>query len=122
MADKLLIILLNTDPGNPSELAAPFLQATVAASMEYEVEIVFTGRAGELARRGVAEGIQLSGSGERSVHDVMRDAHLAGVKFKVCAPALEMWGDDLVPEIEETVGAAYVIGEAMTGNCVTFTY
>jgi len=122
MADKLLIILLNTDPGNPTELAAPFLQATVAASMEYEVEIVFTGRAGALARRGVAEGMELPGSGKRSAHDVMSDAQLAGVKLKVCAPALEMWGDDLVPVVEETVGAAYVIGEAMTGNCVTFTY
>ena len=122
MADKFLVILLNTDPGNPRELAAPFVQAAMAVSKEYEVEIVFTGRAGELARRGVAEGIHLSGAGERSVHDVMRDAPLAGVKFKVCAPALEMWGDDLVPEVEETVGAADVIGEAMTGNCVTFTY
>jgi uncharacterized protein len=122
MADKLLIILLNTDPDNPTELGAPFLQATVAASMEYDVEIVFTGRAGELARRGVADGIQLPGGGERSVHDIMRDAHQAGVKFKVCAPATELWGDDLVPEVEETVGAAYVIGQAMAGGCVTFTY
>jgi len=122
VADKLLVILLNTDPGNPRELAAPFVQAAMAVSKAYEVEIVFTGRAGKLERRGVAEGTRLPGSGERSVHDVMRDAPLAGVKFKVCAPALEMWGDDLVPEVEETVGAAYVIGEAMTGNCVTFTY
>ena len=35
---------------------------------------------------------------------------------------LEMWGDDLIPEISETVGAAYVISEAMDDNIVTFTY
>ena len=33
MADKLLIILMNTDPSNPSELGTPFLQASVAAAM-----------------------------------------------------------------------------------------
>ena len=44
MADKLLIVLMNTDPNNPSELGAPFLQACVAAAMEYEVEVIFTGR------------------------------------------------------------------------------
>ena len=38
MADKLMIIMVNTDPTNPSELGAPFFQATVAAAMEFEVE------------------------------------------------------------------------------------
>ena len=45
MADKLLIIMVNTDPKNGAELGAPFFQATVAAAMEYEVEIVLTGQA-----------------------------------------------------------------------------
>ena len=38
MADKLTIVMLNTDSANPSELGEPFFQATVAAAMEYEVE------------------------------------------------------------------------------------
>ena len=38
MADKLMIVMVNTDPANPGELGAPFFQATVAAAMEYEVE------------------------------------------------------------------------------------
>ncbi len=122
MADKLLIIMLNSDPRNAEELTAPFFQATVAASMEYQVEIVFTGRAGELARKGVAEGIHPQHSGDRSVHDFIRDAHEAGVHFKVCAPAVELWGNDLIPEIDETVGGAYVISEAMSDGTVTFTY
>ena len=46
MADKLMIVMVNTDPRNGTELGAPFFQATVAAAMDYEVEIVFTGRAG----------------------------------------------------------------------------
>ena len=46
MADKLMIVMVNTDPRDPAELGAPFFQATVAAAMEYEVEVVLTGRAG----------------------------------------------------------------------------
>ncbi|MBI2296892.1 MAG: hypothetical protein HYU76_12875 [Betaproteobacteria bacterium] len=55
MADKLMIVMVNTDPGNAAELGAPFFQATVAAAMECEVEVILTARAGELAKRGVAE-------------------------------------------------------------------
>ncbi|MFN2308836.1 MAG: peroxiredoxin [Gammaproteobacteria bacterium] len=122
MADKLLIIMVNSDPSNPSELGAPFFQATVAAAMEYEVEIVLTGRTGELAKRGVADKIFLQQGGSKSVYDFIKDAHEAGVIFKVCTPTLDLWGDDLIPEISETVGGAYVISEAMNDDTVTFTY
>ena len=57
-----------------------------------------------------------------SVYDIMKEAHTAGAKFKVCTPTIEIWGDDLIPEISETVGGAYVISEAMDENTVTFTY
>lgn len=122
MADKLLIIMVNSDPSSPSELGAPFFQATVAAAMEYDVEIVLTGRTGELAKRGVAEKIFVQQAGGKSVYDFIKDAHEAGVVFKVCTPTLEIWGDDLIPEISETVGGAYVISEAMNDDTVTFTY
>lgn len=122
MADKLLIVMVNSDPRNPTELGAPFFQATVAAAMEYEVEIILTGRAGELARRGIAETLVLEDGRGRTVYDFIRDAHEAGVRFKVCTPTIELWGDDLIPEIEETVGGAYLISEAMDDGTVTFTY
>ena len=122
MADKLLIVMVNTDPSNPSELAAPFFQATVAAAMEYEVEVIFSGRAGELAIKGVAEKIFLQKDNPKTAYDAIKDAFDAGVKFKICAPNLEIWGDDLIPEIEETVGGAYIISEAMDDDTVTFTY
>jgi len=122
MADKLLIIMVNTDPRNGAELGAPFLQATVAAAMEYEVEIILTGNSGQLARTGVAENLFVQEGASKSVYDIMKEAHLAGAKFKVCTPTIEMWGDDLIPEISETVGGAYVISEAMDENTVTFTY
>ncbi|MEJ2643664.1 MAG: DsrE family protein [Gammaproteobacteria bacterium] len=122
MADKLLIVMVNTDPSNGSELGAPFFQATVAAAMEYDVEVVMTGRSGELAKKGVAENLFVQEGSPKSVYDFIKDAHEAGVKFKVCTPTLELWGDDLIPEIEETVGGAYEISEAMDDDTVTFTY
>ncbi|VAW97009.1 Uncharacterized protein HTH_1884 [hydrothermal vent metagenome] len=122
MPDKLMIIMVNTDPDNPSEMGAPFFQATVAAAMDFEVEIILTGRAGELAKKGFAETILAQEGNSKTIYDFIKEAHEAGAVFKVCTPTLELWGDDLIPEISETIGAAYVISEAMSGNVVTFTY
>lgn len=122
MANKLLIVMVNTDPKNGPELGAPFFQATVAAAMEYEVEVILTAGAGALAVKGVADKLYVKEGSPKSVYDFMKDAHEAGVKFKVCTPTLELWGEDLVPEVEETVGGAYVISQAMDDDVVTFTY
>lgn len=122
MPDKLMIVMVNTDPSNGSELGAPFFQATVAAAMEYDVEVILTARAGELAKRGVAENLYVKEGSQKSVYDFIKDAAEAGVKFKVCTPTLELWGEDMIPEIEETVGGAYVIQQAMDEDVVTLTY
>lgn len=122
MAEKLMIVMVNTDPKNGSELGAPFFQATVAAAMDIEVEVILTARAGELAVAGVAEKLFVQEGSPKSVYDFMKDAHEAGVKFKVCTPTLELWGNNLIPEIVETVGGAYVIQQAMDEDVVTFTY
>ena len=122
MPDKLMIIMVNTDPTNPSELGAPFFQATVAAAMDYEVEVVLTGRSGELAKQGVAEHILAQPGSNKTIYDFIKEAHDAGAIFKVCTPTLELWGGELIPEVSETVGAAYLISEAMSGDVVTFTY
>ncbi len=122
MAEKLMIVMVNTDPKNGSELGAPFFQATVAAAMDLEVEVILTARAGELAVAGVAEKLFVQEGSPKSVYDFIKDAHEAGVKFKVCTPTLELWGNNLIPEIVETVGGAYVIQQAMDEDVVTFTY
>lgn len=122
MAKKLMIVLLNTVPANPVELGAPLLQATIAAAMEYEVEVIFTGRAAELAKISIADTLRPRDDSPKTVHDLIREAHEAGAKFKLCTPNIELWGESLIPEIEETVGGAYIISEAMTDGTVTFTY
>ena len=55
MADKLIIVMANTDPRNGEELGAPIFQATVAAAMEYEVDVICTATSGRLMKKGVAE-------------------------------------------------------------------
>lgn len=122
MADKLLIVLVNADPERPVVLGAPLYQATMAAAMEYDVEIVLTGVSSSLAFKGVAEQIFLKEGSTKSVYDIMREAHEAGVKFKYCLPSTGMGENELIPEIDETVGDAYVISEAMDDKTVTFTY
>lgn len=122
MAEKLLLILLNTDVSDPASVGTPFFQATVAASLEYEVEMVFTGAAGKLVKRGVAESVALHGTADRNLYDLIREAHEAGVVLKVCAPAKELWGDDVIPEVQETVGGGYLITELMSERTVTLTY
>ncbi|MFK5984462.1 MAG: peroxiredoxin [Pseudomonadota bacterium] len=122
MADKLIIALVNADPENLIEISLPILQATVAASMEYEVEVMFSGRAGKLAIKGVAETIVDVNDTEKTAQTYIKEAYDAGVLFKVCTPALELWGDSLIPEIHEIVGGTYLISEAMDSDTVTFTY
>ena len=114
--------MVNTDPQNPSELGAPFFQASVAAAMEFDVEIVFSGRAAELAVKGVAEKLHVRKGSPKTVYDFIKDAKEAGVKFKICSPALDLWGNDLIPEVTETVGGAYVISQVMDEDVATLTY
>jgi len=122
MADKLLVVMANVDINRPAEILPPILQATIAAAMEYEVEVLFTGSAGQLAMKGEAESILLQEEDSKSVYDHIKQAKQAGVVFKICSPAFKFWGENVIPEIAETVGGAYIINEAMDDSVVTFTY
>ncbi len=119
MARKLVIILVNTDPRNGEELGAPFFQASVAAAMDYEVEVVCTATSGRLMKRGVAESLVVKPGSSKTVHDFIRDAHEAGVKFLCCSPNLDLFDmteADLIPECAGIVGGAYVIEELMEND------
>ena len=66
MADKLLVVIANVDVTRPAEILPPLLQATVAAAMEYDVEVLFTGEAGRLAMKGEAEKLVLQENDSKS--------------------------------------------------------
>ena len=88
---KLIIIMVNTDPRNGEELGAPFFQATVAAAMDYEVEVICTATAGQLMKKGVAEKLVVKPGSPKTVYDFIKDAHEAGVKFYCCSPNLDLF-------------------------------
>lgn len=125
MSQRLLIVLLNTDPRNPEELGAPFYHAAVAAAMDYQVDVVCTATAGRLMVNGVADGIRIKGDSNKTVHDWIRDAHDHGAKFWACPANLELFDikeSDLIPECAGMMGAAAMIRDIMEGECRVLTY
>jgi predicted peroxiredoxin len=119
---KLLIVMSNSDPAKPEGCYAPLFQATIAAALSFDVEVVLTGTAGQLAIAGVAERVEMNLDTHSTLYDIIKEAHGAGVSFKACNTSLKMAGEELIAEVEEKVGAAYVIDEAMDDDTVTFTY
>jgi uncharacterized protein len=116
MASKLVIIMVNTDPSNGEELGAPFFQASVAAAMDYEVEVICTATSGKLMKKGVAEKLVVKPGSPKTVYDFIKDAHEAGVKFYCCSPNLDLFDmteNDLIPECSGIVGGAKVIESVM---------
>ena len=122
MSDNLLIIMLNTDCKNSTEVVPPFFQATVAAAMEYDVEIVLEGCAARLAIKGEANKLLARKTGDKTVYDVIKEAYEAGVRFKLSAGLSLSDDEELIPEIEDIVGDTYIIGEIMDNNTITLTY
>ncbi|HEV2227447.1 MAG TPA: DsrE/DsrF/DrsH-like family protein [Steroidobacteraceae bacterium] len=125
MASKLIIVMANTDPRNGEELGAPIFQASVAAAMEYEVQVVCTAAAGRLMKKGVAEKLFVKAGSPKSVLDFIKDAHEAGVKFYCCSPNLDLFDmteADLIPECSGIIGGAWLIDRAMQDEYRVLTY
>ncbi len=122
MSEKLLVVVTNSDPRNPCEIVEPIYNATVAASMDYHVEIIFSGRAGEILVTGVAEEVPSLKDDEDSVYTLLKNAHEAGVHIKATKHLTLRWGEELIPEVDDIVGAGYVISEVMDNSTETLSY
>lgn len=125
MTKKLVIVMANTDPRNCEELGAPIFQAALAAAMGYEVEVMCTGTAGKLMKKGVAEKLFLKQGAAKSIYDFIKEAHEGGVKFLCCSPALDLFEihkEDLIPECDRIVGGAFLIEAIMENDCKVLTY
>lgn len=119
---KLLIVMSNADPDKPDSCYTPLFQATIAAALSHEVEVIFTGVSAQLAIAGVAEKVEMNIETHSTLYDIIQEAHGTGVSFKACTTSLKVTAAGLLAEVEEKVGAAYVIDEAMDENTITFTY
>ncbi len=125
MTKKLVIILANANPHSDEAIGAPIFQASVAASMGYQVEVVCTGTAAEILKHGVAEALHIKSAEPRSIYDFIKDAHAAGVRFHCFSTGLDtcaMRKDDLIAECSGVIGAAHFVEEIMESDCRVLTY
>ena len=123
---KLFILLVNTDPDHADEVAAPFYMAAAAAALGAQVEIAFVGRSAKLAMADVATRIVTrvgdSTHGEQTLYDFIRMAAEQGVRFVVCSQARQTLQGALIAEIEDTVGAAWMMSRALDDDTVTLSF
>ena len=125
MSNRLLIVLMNTDPRNVEELGAPFYYAAVAAAMDYEVDVLCTATAGKLMFKGVAQRLRVNPGDPKTVHDWIREAHDHGARFWACPANLALFDkteSDLIPECNGLMGAAAMIQGIMDGECRVLTF
>ncbi len=85
---KLAILLWAATPERPELCATPFLHAAVAAALDCEVEIHFSGPATRLLVAGVAEQLFSTPDRQASIYSFMQQASSHGVLFFGCAMAL----------------------------------
>ena len=122
MPDKLVVILLNSNPQNYLEILEPVYHATIAASMDYHAEIILAGRAGELAIRGVADKTETGRKAGETLYDLIKEAYQSGVVIKASKYVVQRWGDNLIAEVSEVVSGGYIVGEIMNPNNKTLSY
>jgi predicted peroxiredoxin len=125
VTQRLLILLVNTDPRNVEELGAPFYYAAVAAAMDYEVDVLCTATAGKLMFKGVAEKLIIKQSEAMTAYGWIKEAHGQGARFWACPANLELFDKteaDLIPECSGVMGAAAMIQGVMDGTCRVLTF
>lgn len=109
--EKSILILQTSGLREPKRTYAPFYIATSAAYMDLNVEIWFTMEGVTLLRKGTAEAIELVPGSGVTLRTWIDRAREAGVRFTVCAQALEAedFGiDDLIDDCD-VAGAASIV-------------
>jgi predicted peroxiredoxin len=105
--DKVLIIM-TSGPDTPRRCATPFFFGTLAAAMDYEVNMFFTIDGTLLLKKGLAETI-FPKAGGKPVSAFLQDALDAGVKFTACTASMELHDlkpEDLIDGVRMAGGAA----------------
>ncbi len=118
--DGKVFIFMTSGPDTPQRCATPFYMANIAAVMDNDVKIVFQIDGVLLAKKGVPEKLKAL-EGGKLIIDFLRDAKEAGVELYCCSAALDlhnMTKDDLIDEIDDVVGAAWMMDEALEADVV----
>lgn len=115
-----VVIFVTSGPGTPQRCATPFYMASVAAAMDSEALMIFQIDGVLLLKRGVAETL-VAKEGGKTILEFLREAKEADVEMRVCSAALQlhdMTPEDLIPECDGVVGAAYMTEEGLNADLV----
>lgn len=119
---KKILILQTSGTREPKRTYAPLYIATSAAAMDMVVSIWFTMEGVTLLKKGAAEQIELVKGSGVTLKTWLDRARQAGVKFMVCAQAME--GEELSMEdiIEdcEMIGAAAIVDLSLEADQVFY--
>ncbi len=122
MTQKVLI-MVTFGEDYPDRLEPPLHLATLASTLDAEVQMVYTASGGLLLKKGNAERI-IPMEGKEPYIEHVRQVKEFGVKIFVCTPTLERYGltrADFIDEVDDIVGGMYAITEALDSD-VTFTF
>lgn len=103
---KLVILLWAATPERPDLYVMPFVYAAVAAAMDCEVEVHFTGPSVRLLIEGVAAALDTQRANGKSIYHFMQEAAAQGVRFLGCSMALNEHTAADEPKIAEFSGTA----------------
>ena len=119
-----IIIVMSHGKNRPDLLITPINIARVAAAIEVEVKLVFTGNGGELLHQDIAPQLR-SKPEEPTFLETLTKIRKEGVQVYVCSPVLEYFGwskEDFVKEIDGFVGGMFLISESLEAlETSTFT-
>ncbi len=107
MADDSVLIIMTSGPDTPRRCATPFFFASLAAAMEYEVNMFFTIDGTLLLKKGLAETV-FPKAGGKPVSAFIQDALDAGVNFMACTASTELHdlhAEDLIDGVKMVGGA-----------------
>jgi uncharacterized protein len=117
---SLVLIVVTHGPDTPEMCGAPFFFAQTAAVQDNEVCMLFTMKGTRLMKRGVGATV-FPKKGAKSIQHFIRETSEKGVQLNVCAASLElndMTEDDLVDEVDNLVGSAYLINQGLESDLV----
>jgi predicted peroxiredoxin len=122
VADDKTLIMVTCGPETPRRCATPFFMATLAATMESRVTMVFSVDGALLLKKGVAESIRTRPD-DRPVSEYLADAREAGVRFCTCSNATELHDlkpDDLLEGVEMIGGVTILQLAAEAGTVLSY--
>ena len=107
MSEDAVLIIMTSGPDTPRRCATPFFFASLAAAMDYEVNMFFTIDGTLLLKKGMAETIYPK-EGGKPVSDFLEEALDSGVHFLACTASTELHDlqpTDLIDKVKMVGGA-----------------